>query len=460
MERYDNKSESGKAMVDIPWAFTLSRDFTSRLSSLEALIKERIIRTPVQKRTLFIMSPYCKAQGTFDNLCCINQDEWDDADSDSIGNPAVSIGSSPQRIIDHIRRNDFDLDTFGRIMIFDIGLEEAQQSIFINDISFILDKVRNRTIEVHLFTDQEQLPSIFSASAIRKDWKEPTERRTGNGTERNFSDKVPYKERISMQTKRNEKPEPVSMEDKIKGYMDEILAYPHPEELEEIKKLIKKNIPLGHRTYFAAYLLLKSGYNGRRSEGKPQRERTNRQDRRERTDRQDRPMRNDRPERAPRADRFEQGSRFEKGDRPRRTDRPERPERKQIVIPDSKNFYINVGSQDRMNPKALAAFVSENCGIQMEDVMAISVKSTYSFFTVKNDLADQIVPALIDKPIGKKTVKVNLAKSNRQQNGPKDSDDAAQNQVPAETEQLTETSAPAEAPVAEADGYSENTDQE
>lgn len=96
----------------------------------------------------------------------------------------------------------------------------------------------------------------------------------------------------------------------------------------------------------------------------------------------------------------------------------------------------------------------------MEDVMAISVKSTYSFFTVKNDLADQIVPALIDKPIGKKTVKVNLAKSNRQQNGPKDSDDAAQNQVPAETEQLTETSAPAEAPVAEADGYSENTDQE
>lgn len=402
MEKYGDKSGTAKATAEAPWVFSLSRDVTKGLDSLESLIKAGFIVTPVQKRSLFILSPGCKAEGRFSNLECIDQEKWNDEDSKKIANPAVSIASAPQRIIDQIRRNGFDLDVFGRIIVFDCGLPDETHGIFLKDISFILGKVKNKTIEVHLFTDQEELPVIFSASAIRKDWKKPAEARSereSGGKDRSVrssrqSDDVPYnKERRTMYSKKPEKVDMAAMPERIKSCLNQTLSYSHPEELEEIKKLIKKNVPLGRRTYFAAYLLMESGlrFDRRQKDDKPFRD--------AKSSREEKPFR---------------GKGQRNAQKP--ADRQER--RTQAAPADSKNFYINIGTQDRINISKLAAFVAESCGIKPEDVTGITVKSSYAFFSVSEENAGKVIPALAGKVFGKKIVKVNFANGQKEKQQP------------------------------------------
>lgn len=110
-----------------------------------------------------------------------------------------------------------------------------------------------------------------------------------------------------------------------------------------------------------------------------------------------------------------------------------------------------------MNPRALAAFVAENCGIESDDVMAISVKSAYAFFTVKDELADKIIPGLSDKIVGKKTVKINFANSQKGKGPRAEAPAHSEEEAPAEEAAPVEEAAPAEEAVVPAPAEEEAT---
>ena len=402
MERYGNRTEAPKATVERPWVFTISPDSAAKLDSVSSLINNGFIQVPVQKRSLYILSAAIKTAKKTGNLSCLDPEAWNQDDLIAIQDPASSIAAPAQRIIDHLHREDLDLNTFGRIIVFGIGLDEESNGIFLNDLSFIISKVSNRTIEVHLFTDREELPVIFS-SAEKKAWqpqaarperKQPAE---GRRPESKPGQQAPRKEYPKMQNRKPEKVDLTSMPERIRQTLEQTLAYPEPEELEQIKQMIRKNVPFGRRTYFAAYLLLRAaGTPAPRQERKPRDSQP-----RQRNDRADRP--------APAAK-----TKARTDEPARKADRPQRERPAVRKAPENaKNFYINLGGQDRMNPAKLASFIAQAAGISPDQVCAISMKGSYSFFSVAEELADRIIPSLEGKSTGYKQIKVNYA------NGPK-----------------------------------------
>lgn len=310
--------------------------------------------------------------------------------------PAFSIAAPARRIIGLIEQNALEMGMFGRIVVLDVGLDQEGRAAFIDDANLILSRAPNKTIEALFFTDSKDLPPNYPASAITKQWRGPAERGPSQRPEPPAWRERPAADRQKerhMLTQTEGKPSLEEMGQKIKKILEEVEVYPHPEELDELKKLIQKNIPLGRRTYFAAYLLLQSAQERQAPARAPQGRTSSR-----------------RPLSAGPAER--RGDRYERPERPERPERQDdrssyrKPERK---IANGVNFYINVGFHDHMNPKALAAFIAESCGIRPEDVCDINLKPTFAFFTVRAELADGISEGLTGKTVGKKTVKANPA---------------------------------------------------
>ena len=138
--------------------------------------------------------------------------------------------------------------------------------------------------------------------------------------------------------------------------------YNNPQELEDLKKLIKKNVPFTMRGYLLAYLYVTRGGN---------------------------------------------------------TQRPARPERKPAQKPAVENatsFYINIGKVSKGSAKDLVDFICEKTGLNSEDILSVAYKQNYSFVYISNDKKEGIIEAINGQTYKGRKVKMNYSKEKDEQN--------------------------------------------
>lgn len=143
---------------------------------------------------------------------------------------------------------------------------------------------------------------------------------------------------------------------KIRELVQEMKLYNNPEEIESVKKEIKKNVPFSMRGYLLAYLFITS-------KNAPVKK----------------PVTNTRPE-----------------------------------AKDATSFYINVGKMSRGSAKDLAQFICETAGIDNQDIVTIAYKQNYSFVYIKNSKADGIIEKVNGASYKGRKVKINYSKESNE----------------------------------------------
>ena len=149
---------------------------------------------------------------------------------------------------------------------------------------------------------------------------------------------------------------------KIRELVAQMKLYNNPQELEDLKKLIKKNVPFTMRGYLLAYLYVTRSGN---------------------------------------------------------TQRPARPERKPVQKPAVENatsFYINIGKVSKGSAKDLVDFICEKTGLNSEDILSVAYKQNYSFVYISNDKTEGIIEAVNGQTYKGRKVKMNYSKEKDEQN--------------------------------------------
>ncbi|NLV83026.1 MAG: RNA-binding protein [Spirochaetales bacterium] len=166
---------------------------------------------------------------------------------------------------------------------------------------------------------------------------------------------------------------------KIKLIATDMLTDAHPEELDALKKSIKKHVPLMRRGYFTAYLLrelLKKSPEGsvkERSFEKARRRRPEREG--EQTQ-----MPKHNPERA-------------------KTPEEQAPNHQNSIPEGAKTIYINIGKMRRLYSKDLSQLLQNELEISREEIFSIRVHDKYSFVTLSEAHAELAIAKLNGKEI-------------------------------------------------------------
>lgn len=182
-----------------------------------------------------------------------------------------------------------------------------------------------------------------------------------------------------------------ALSEKVQQVVAKIKSDDSPEELDQIRKVIKKNVPFTLRGYFAAYLM-------REAFGK---EENKREVRRERKDFQAKDKRDFQS--AEKKQRSQSQKDAEKG----------APTRAERVIPEgSKTLYVNLGKIGRIYARDLVDLVTKDTGITKEEIYAIRVHDKYSFITMSEENCNKAVAALQGTDVRGRTVQINI--SNRE----------------------------------------------
>ncbi len=155
---------------------------------------------------------------------------------------------------------------------------------------------------------------------------------------------------------------------KIRELVEEMKLYNNPQELEDMKKIMKKNVPFMMRGYLMAYL-----YVTRNGGAKP------------------------RPARA-------QG-----------TDKPERKSQQKQAPENATSFYINVGKISKGSAHDLVDFICEKTGLSSEDILSVAYKQNYSFVYIRNDKAEGVIEAVNGQSYKGRKVKMNYSKEKDEQ---------------------------------------------
>ena len=184
---------------------------------------------------------------------------------------------------------------------------------------------------------------------------------------------------------------------KIQALTASVRADGNPEELETIKKLIKRNVPFTLRGYFAAYLL------------------------RELTKTPARPARKEREPREQRRGQAQQqnsqstpAAREER--KPVQRDRSEAPaqRREQRAIPeDAKTLYINLGKMGHVYARDLIALITADGDISKDDIYQIRLHDKYSFVTMSEPDCLKTIERLQGQTHRNRTIQVNFSNKDR-----------------------------------------------
>jgi len=146
--------------------------------------------------------------------------------------PSIIVGIT-SRIIDHIRRNNLNLENIDTLII-DVP-EETSQTGFEQNIFFIVSKLNKKT-QIQIFINRigriEELEKILNRPKILL-----------------YTDR----EKLCTITQGDSAVDKEKLELQIKAIIEEIKA--NPDDLAEYRKIFKKNVPIFLRSYFAAKLL-------------------------------------------------------------------------------------------------------------------------------------------------------------------------------------------------------------
>lgn len=158
-------------------------------------------------------------------------------------------------------------------------------------------------------------------------------------------------------------------------------AASRPEELEEIKKLIKKNVPFFTRSAFSAYLLREFVARHSHQERKP-RNNEYRKDRAARTE--------------------------EKKEEGQSSPAPQKKEER--IIPEgAKTLYLNVGKMKHLYAKTLSQILQNELGITRDDIYSIRIHDKYSFITMSEENCNKAIEVLNGKEINGRVCQVNYS---------------------------------------------------
>ena len=141
---------------------------------------------------------------------------------------------------------------------------------------------------------------------------------------------------------------------KIRELVAEMKLYKNAEELEEMKKLIKKNVPFSMRGYFMAYLFLTSSHSAKPAVSNKAKE--------------------------------------------------------HVVPENSASLYINVGKASRGPAKDLTAFICQTAGISESDILSLAYKQNYSFVYVTSAKAEGIIKKVNGQSFKGRKVKISYSK--------------------------------------------------
>lgn len=141
---------------------------------------------------------------------------------------------------------------------------------------------------------------------------------------------------------------------KIRELVEEMKLYNDPKGLEEMKKLIKKNVPFSMRGYFMAYLYITSPHSAK-SAVKPE---------------------------------------------PKKHEIPE----------DAVSFYINIGKSSHSPAKELVAFICDNAGLSEDSIVSVAYKQNYSFVYIKKAKADKVIEKVNGQSFKGRKVKISYSK--------------------------------------------------
>lgn len=194
---------------------------------------------------------------------------------------------------------------------------------------------------------------------------------------------------------------------KIQLIVQRIKSDSNPEELDQLKKLYKKNVPFSLRGYFTAYLLRESERAGRRPEKKKQERREERsfekkaREREPQQQKQKAERKSENP--APKSNGGEN-----KGE-----------ERKQPrVIPEgAKTLYVNLGKIGRVYARDLIDLIMNSTDITKDEIYAVRVHDKYSFVTLSEENCNKAIEALLGKDHNGRTIQINISNREAKKNG-------------------------------------------
>jgi hypothetical protein len=168
---------------------------------------------------------------------------------------------------------------------------------------------------------------------------------------------------------------------KIQILVGKTKADPHPEDLEHLKKLIRKNVPFTLRKYFMAYLLRDALHGGMQAQQR----------------------RNPVPKQTARAQKDEATETSQA--KQERTEKP---------LPEgAKTLYLNIGKMKRLYAKELSQIFQDQLGITRDDIYAIRIHDKYSFVSMSGENCEKAIAKMNGMDIKGRTIAVSY--SNKEQ---------------------------------------------
>ena len=151
--------------------------------------------------------------------------------------------------------------------------------------------------------------------------------------------------------------------DLLKNAVERVKNDEDPVELNQYKKLFKKNVPFALRSYVAAYLAKNSSFTGRREN-----------------------FRN-------RRDGFKGRNRFEQNEKFFRQEREPAP---RVVISEelAATVFISIGRNRRVFPRDLISLIVQNSNIERNRIGDIRVLDNYSFVQLYAEDCDKVISSL------------------------------------------------------------------
>lgn len=176
---------------------------------------------------------------------------------------------------------------------------------------------------------------------------------------------------------------------KIKLLSGKTETDPNPEELESLRKLIKKNVPWRLRGYFMAYLLRELTKNSK----------------------------NDNSQK-PRIQKNKPISKAKKTFADTSIEKVTKPLNKEIVKPKkekelpqgAKTLYLNVGKMKKLYTRELSVLLQEKLNIKREDIYSIRVHDKYSFITMDEKNCEKAIEVLEGTDIKGRTASITYSK--------------------------------------------------
>lgn len=170
------------------------------------------------------------------------------------------------------------------------------------------------------------------------------------------------------------------LRERIQSLVSAVRDDNNPEELERIKKIIKKNVPFTLRGYFSAYLLKLLASPSSRAKA---------------------PVREYREAKKPQ----------QQNATPQQVkeEKSEKKPQQRIIPQDAKTLYINLGKIGHVYARDLVSLFANEAGISKDEIYLIRLHDKYSFVTVSEANCAKAIEALQGKSYKNRTIQINIS---------------------------------------------------